>query len=294
MLGFNVGVILLGALVRATGSGAGCGRSWPTCQGEIIPSLVGSATQIEFLHRATSGVALFGVLMVYLAARRLYSKGAPARTAAFVAGIAIVGEAMIGAGIVLFEWVAEDSSVARTVAVPLHLVNTLLLLASLSAVVYLSDGRRFNKPTGELRTILLAGGTAMLIVAATGAVAALADTLFPSESLVEGLVQDFDATSSFLTRVRIVHPIVAIAVGLLLVWIVTRADAVQPVRTSPAARAVPWIVALQVLAGFVNVGLLVPVWTQLVHLFLADALWVSFVWFALEALEAQSNATSSS
>ncbi len=34
---WNVLVALWGAYVRATGSGAGCGSHWPTCNGEILP-----------------------------------------------------------------------------------------------------------------------------------------------------------------------------------------------------------------------------------------------------------------
>jgi heme A synthase len=122
VLFFNVGVILLGALVRATGSGAGCGVSWPTCQGQLLPALSGD-TAVEFTHRATSGVALFLVLGLVVWVRRSVAKGQPARTGAAVSLIAVIGEALIGAMIVLAAWVGDDDSVARAVAVPLHLVN---------------------------------------------------------------------------------------------------------------------------------------------------------------------------
>ena len=126
---FNVGVILLGALVRATGSGAGCGRSWPACQGQVMPELSG-ATAVEFTHRAASGVALVLVAVLVVWVWRRVPSGEPARIGAGLALAAIVGEALIGAMIVLAEWVAEDASLARVVAVPLHLVNTLFLLAA--------------------------------------------------------------------------------------------------------------------------------------------------------------------
>ena len=57
VLGINLLVILWGAYVRATGSGAGCGSHWPLCNGEVVPRSAGLATLIEFTHRATSGVA---------------------------------------------------------------------------------------------------------------------------------------------------------------------------------------------------------------------------------------------
>ncbi|MDH3463911.1 MAG: COX15/CtaA family protein, partial [Acidimicrobiia bacterium] len=139
VLVFNVGVILLGALVRATGSGAGCGRSWPTCHGELVPELSG-ATAIEFTHRSASGVALVLVAVLGVWAWRSAPSGGQIRTGVKVAVAAIVGEALIGAMIVLAEWVADDASVARAVAVPLHLVNTLLLLAALSLIIFWLGG----------------------------------------------------------------------------------------------------------------------------------------------------------
>ena len=77
-LGINLVVILLGALVRATGSGAGCGRSWPTCHGTLVPELEG-ATAIEFTHRASSGIALIVVAVMVWLAFKVTERGHPAR-----------------------------------------------------------------------------------------------------------------------------------------------------------------------------------------------------------------------
>jgi len=293
-LAVNLVVILLGALVRATGSGSGCGRSWPTCEGKLIPSRLEGATLIEFSHRAISGIALLVVIGLLVSIRRRPESTAMLRRAAWFAVVTIVIEALIGAGIVLFEWVVDDSSVARTIAVPLHLVNTLLLLAALTAVLVLSDGRRLERPEPEIRRLLGLGIGAMIFVAATGAVTALADTLFPSESVSAGLGEDFSSAASFLTRVRVVHPVVAVGTGILLIWLVSRPPAVRPFRSSIQARSIVWLVVAQVVAGALNVALLVPVPMQLVHLLLADLLWISFVWFGLVATTPQTASISSS
>ncbi len=58
-------VLIMGATVTNTGSGEGCGRSWPLCHGELIPELVVS-TLIEFSHRLVTGVE--GLLIVALTA----------------------------------------------------------------------------------------------------------------------------------------------------------------------------------------------------------------------------------
>src|ERR1700730_10996423 len=51
VVAYNILVILWGALVRATSSGAGCGNNWPLCNGVVIPVSPTLHTIIEFTHR---------------------------------------------------------------------------------------------------------------------------------------------------------------------------------------------------------------------------------------------------
>ncbi|MDH3189084.1 MAG: COX15/CtaA family protein [Acidimicrobiia bacterium] len=283
VLVFNVGVILLGALVRATGSGAGCGRSWPTCHGELVPELSG-ATAIEFTHRSASGVALVLVAVLGVWAWRSAPSGGQIRTGVKVAVAAIVGEALIGAMIVLAEWVADDASVARAVAVPLHLVNTLLLLAALSLIIFWLGGGghlSIGRHRGTWRWVLI-GGIALVAISATGAITALADTLFPKD----GIGIDLEAGSHFLTQLRIIHPVLAVLTAGIAWWKIAHA------RVIPGASPVVWLVGAMLVTGSLNVALGVPVWMQLVHLGLADALWIAYVFVAARALSASDQGTS--
>ncbi len=278
VLVLNVGVVLLGAFVRATGSGAGCGRSWPTCDGQLIPTEAEGAQAIEFAHRATSGLALLavGVLVVWV----FRSTRGPARTAVAWSGAAILSEAAIGAVLVLAEWVADDASVARAVAVPAHLVNTFVLLGALTLTAWLlSGGTPIDRRQTAFRSHAWAAA-GLLVIGATGAVTALADTLFPVASVAEGLRADLDSSASFLTRLRVIHPVVAIVVGGFVAQLGFRYAMRNPAGTTARfGLAVAGIVVLQVFAGIANVALLTPVWMQLVHLLIADALWVAFVLF---------------
>lgn len=279
VLVFNVGVILLGALVRATGSGAGCGPNWPSCQGELLPELEG-ATAIEFVHRATSAVALALVVVLFVWVLRRVERGGPARVGASLALASIVGEALIGALIVLAEWVADDTSVARAVAVPLHLVNTLFLLAALTLTAFwLSGGRRLSSSRDRaLARWVIAGGVALVLIAATGAITALADTLFPSEPFSP----DFEAEAHFLTRLRIIHPILAVVAAMVGWWASARAGIPRP----RAGRALPFLVGAMLITGAINIALGVPLWMQLLHLLLADSLWIVYVLASAQALQA--------
>lgn len=278
VLVFNVIVILMGAIVRATGSGAGCGPSWPTCTGEVIPELEG-ATAVEFAHRSVSAIALILVFTLAVLVWRAVPRSHPARVGAFLAVIAIVGEALIGALIVLAEWVADDTSVARAVSVPLHLVNTFFLLTVLALTAFwLSGGRRLDlRARPDVTRIVVIGGVALLLVAATGAVTALADTLFPKTGGT-----DLSTTSHFLTDLRIVHPILALVTATAGWWAAVRSG----LGPSRSAVALPVLVGLMLLTGLANIALGVPLWMQVVHLALADALWVAYVLTSAGALQA--------
>lgn len=282
----NVVVILLGALVRATGSGAGCGRSWPTCHGTLVPELQG-ATAIEFTHRAASGIALLVVAVLVWAVFRSTGRRHPARLGVAISGVSILVEALIGAVIVLAEWVADDASVARAISVPIHLVSTFVLLAGLVLTVFwLSGGRRIRiRGKERLAGIWTLIAVGLLLIGATGAVTALADTLFPKDSFDVAGMFAVDTSEHFLTRLRVFHPGVALVVGLAAAWwSATRARGF-PGRAGRAARIVVALVALEILLGILNVILLTPTWLSLTHLAVADGLWIAWVWLGAGLLQ---------
>lgn len=281
---WNVFVVLWGAVVRATGSGAGCGRSWPACQGTVVPELRG-ATAVEFGHRVVSGVAL--VLVAVLAVRifRSRPKGDPARRGAALSGIAIVIESLVGAMIVFYEWVADDASVARVISVPIHLANTLLLLAALTLTVFWLGGHARLRGSGGSRLALygIAGG--MVLISATGGVTALADTLFPKDGFTVAGVFTFTTSEHFLTNLRIVHPIVAISIGVIAATWAWRRGWTAPHGGAAAARVIVATVGIQLIVGFLNVVLLTPTWMTVIHLLVADGLWVAWVWMTASLLQ---------
>jgi len=280
VIGWNVVTILLGSVVRATHSGAGCGRSWPTCEGQLLPALEG-ATAIEFTHRVASGVALVLVGVLAWAVFRTKPPAHPARRSASWAAAAVVGEALIGAAIVVYEWVGSDDSVARVMAVPLHLVNTLLLLAALTLTTWFLMGGRRLRWQGPSRRWVAVGAVALVLIFATGAITALADTLFPTSGGVSA------GAEHFLTRLRIFHPILAVF-----------AVAATTLATRNVVRAawplVKWLVVLtlcQLGLGLLNIALGTPLWLQILHLALADVIWIAYIWVAAQTLA--SDATSS-
>ena len=286
VLGYNLLVVLWGAYVRATGSGAGCGSHWPLCNGVALPRDPAIETVIEFTHRLSSGLALILVILLAIWAWRAYPSGHRVRGAALASLVLIIVEALLGAGLVLFELVADDDSMMRAFSMVAHLINTFLLIAAMTVTAWWAGGgeRVRLRRQGGYAILLAAGAAGVLLVGASGAVAALGDTLFPARTLGEGIAADLSPTSHFLLRLRLLHPFVAVITGAWLL-LVARLASRRP-RTSPAAvRMVSAMVGVQLLSGVVNVLLLAPVWMQLVHLLLADLLWISFVVLAASSLQ---------
>jgi protoheme IX farnesyltransferase len=287
VLGFDVLVILWGAFVRATHSGAGCGSHWPDCNGEVIPFPNRIETVIEFVHRATSGLSLLLVAALCVWAFRALAKGHPARSAAAWSLIFTLGEALIGAALVLLELVGDNASVGRAFVMSAHLVNTFLLLAALALTTWFAatDRRLALRGQGPVGWGVFFGLASLIVLGVSGAIAALGATLFPATSLVEGLRQDLSPTAHFLVRLRLFHPLIAMSVGL---YLILTAGLAAHLRPSPHLRRVAnWVSVLVVVAlafGLVNLVFHAPVWMQLVHLLLADLLWIAFVIGAAEAL----------
>jgi heme A synthase len=288
VVAFNLAVIVWGAFVRATGSGAGCGDHWPLCNGEVVPRADEVKTLVEFTHRATSGVALLLVAWLGLWARRAYVRGHPVRRGAALSVVFILAEALIGAGLVLMKLVADDASVARAVYLSIHLINTFILLAALGLTAWWASGGTPPswRARGPLRWHAAAALVATLALGVSGAVAALGATLFP-ESAAAAPRGDLSPASQLLFSLRHynLHPLLALLVGGYLVAFAVMSRRLRAdVWAARWASAVVWLVVVQTLVGLVNAALLAPVWMQLVHLLLADLLWLALVLLAASAL----------
>ncbi len=286
-LAFVLGVIAWGAYVRATGSGAGCGQHWPTCQGDVVPRSPSAQTLIEYTHRLTSGLSLLAVVGLWLLSRRVALRGSPARRAASFSLGFMVAEALLGAGLVLFKLVAHDASAARALAMSVHLVNTFMLLGSLALTAHFASGGAAIslRSQGATGALVVTGAAALCLLGVSGAVTALGDTLFPAASLREGLAQDLSPGAHAFVRLRALHPILATVVGACLA---AGSAAIARRRPLPEVRAralaAGALFGLQIAFGAINLSLLAPVWMQLVHLALADLVWISFVLFGATAL----------
>ena len=281
VVAYNILVILWGALVRATGSGAGCGNHWPLCNGQVIPLAPRLDTLIEFTHRMMVGGATFAVLALLAGTLLATPKGLAARPLAIASTILLVNEAILGALLVKLGYVTGNQSLGRVVVLSVHLSNTLLLLAALTlTAVFLTTRQRTRELRSHHPVLIFTGLAATLLVGVTGSLAALGDTLFPATSLAAAMAQDFAAASPWLLRVRWIHPASAILAGAFVLWLTRKA---WPSHKT-LATCVLSLLAFQFALGLLDIALLAPVWLQILHLFGADLYWIALVALAAATL----------
>lgn len=285
VLGYTMIVIMWGAYVRATGSGAGCGDHWPLCNGEVIPLEPTVARMIEFSHRLSSGLSLLLVAALFFWARRLAPVGSHLRRAAGWSLIFILGEAAVGAVLVILKLVAGNDSMLRAVVIAAHLVNTFLLLFWLARVVFWSASQQVpSAAMSKVRMNLAICLGLFVLTGAAGAIVALGDTLFPTETLAQGIAQDFSPAAHFLIKLRIWHPLFAVCASAYIVLQCVLLPRIFKGQISGGlAFLVAGLIVLQLVGGVVNWYLLAPVGMQLFHLLLADVTWVALCFWYFSA-----------
>lgn len=296
----TVAVILWGAFVRVTGSGAGCADHWPLCNGVLVPRAPNVATLIELTHRVTSSLAGLLSVFVFFYARRVFEPGAPVRKAASAGLVLMLLEGAIGALLVKAGLVAKNASEARAVVVGIHLCNTFLLLGAQVLTHHFASAGRALHVRGQAGRLALFGLllSIALLLGASGAVTALGDTLFPADSLRQGIAQDLTPGAHFLVRLRVWHPLLAIVGGAVIVYFAqSLAHAMpgprdaSPSEASFSARALSrwaWLLTgvyiAQLAVGALNLVLLAPAPIQIAHLLLADLVWIALVMLTAHAL----------
>lgn len=290
VLGYNLLVIIWGAFVRATGSGAGCGSHWPLCNGEVLPRAPQIETLIEFSHRVTSGVALLLVFALIPLAWRTFPRGHRVRKMAVISVIFIIIEALLGAALVLLEYVADNASIARAYWMAGHLVNTFLLVAVLTLTAWWGSSQATSRLRSQPASLLWALGGALvgtLILGASGGITALGDTLV----YTAGITPEESPVVALLVDLRIFHPLIAFIVGGLIAvaaWVARRH------RPSPLVQRLTVIVGAlyvaQLIIGAFNVALKAPVAMQMIHLLMSDLIWIGLVLLTVNALVVEETA----
>ncbi len=280
VVGWNIAVILWGAVVRATSSGAGCGNHWPLCNGEVIPTSPRIATLIEFTHRMMTSGALITIVALLIWTFRATRSRHLARFTAVASTVLLLNEAFLGALLVKLGYVVHDQSPGRFIVLPIHLANTLLLLAALTLTAhFLARESGFMDGSVEYRYfgLSLIGLVSTIAVGVTGSLAALGDTLFPAATLAQAMAQDLSQSSPWVLRLRWVHPAASVLAGVFVVGIIWVSGAREDAINRKLANFVIGLLVLQFALGGLDVLLRAPYWMQILHLLGADIYWTVLV-----------------
>jgi cytochrome c oxidase assembly protein subunit 15 len=279
VVAYTVLIILWGAWVRLSGSGDGCGDHWPLCNGEVLPTERITKTWIEYSHRISTAVYGIVVLFQIWWTRKFFKPKHPARFWAIATLLFTITEALIGRQLVKSGLVNESTDISRLFVMPLHLINTsLLLFSGVMTAESIEHGDTQRRPLSSdekrLGSLYIIG---LSIVLTTGAIAALGSHLMPSESLLHGLTHDLAPDSHPAVKLRILHPLLAlvIPVGLILF-------AQIAVRERAASSQGMWYrrfaltTGIAVAIGLATLSLLAPVWLKLTHLLMTNILVIVF------------------
>lgn len=291
LLAYNVAVVLWGAVVRASGSGDGCADHWPSCGGQLVPTNVQHAkTWVEYGHRVSTALLLPLILWMLFWAFRDFSKGHPVRKSAVAILFFTLIEAWIGRFLVIHKLVAMDSSVQRVIWLALHLTNIFALLTALTLTAWWSWGGAILqvREHKKLAWLWAACLVSVLVLAVTGAMSALGDTLYPATSLAEGMRHDFAPNAVAILKLRPLHPLTAVFVSLFVAWTIASSRRLRSTLwVEKLSRPVTAILCAQFIFGIVNLLMMAPVWMQVTHLLLANLLWIGLVVLGASAVGAE-------
>lgn len=297
LIGYTIVIIVWGAWVRISGSGAGCGEHWPLCNGEAIPFGSSHKTWIEVSHRYSTAVFGIAVVLLCALARKITTQHNLHRIGAYCVLVFTILEALIGRLLVVRGYVDQDTSISRLIIMPLHLVNTSLLLASevFTARMLLPDYQRklaISKTKGVVTIIFLC---LLLTLLTSGAIASLGSHLLPSHGIFEGLQADLNTDSHVAVRLRPLHLVFGLSVFVLTALVAWyEPHVLKPLLKLQSFRRFLSTMCALVLLGILTVVLLSPVTLKLAHLTVANifvvsatGLFVDFLFLPLETTPSQ-------
>lgn len=275
LIAYTIVIIAWGAWVRISGSGAGCGEHWPLCNGKAIPIGESSKTWVEVSHRYST--AIFGVLAVLLCgfSYRVQSNKNFHRLGAWGVLLFTIFEALIGRLLVVEGLVDQDLSLARAVLMPLHLVNTsLLLFAEVLSVESLRLPAALT-PTEKSTRLLLTGSLVIILftLLTTGAIAALATHIAPSPTFMQGIQADLSPSSHIAVRLRPLHLVAGFASFIIVIFALSYRP--KPLRiffACPSSQSFTYWLMIMALLGTATLALHSPVYLKMAHLVAATIL----------------------
>ena len=280
---FTFILVIVGGVVRVTGSGLGC-PDWPLCHGRVVPPLETTAI-IEYTHRFVASV-LVGplILLTFVIILVAYRRERWLMVPAIVAVVLLIIQGLLGGVTVLTELPGGIVAVHLAVAQALLACLTLIMVvARRGRPDFQALNRAADQPGGGDRFphlitmsvlatyILLLSGT---YVTATNALAACPD--WP-------LCRGFSLPGTELSMIHMMHRLAVLIIGLLLLYVLHLGirDRSRPREVRVLSMLGAAAFGVQVLVGALAIWMGFPVELRALHLALATAVWLVVVWLAV-------------
>jgi heme A synthase len=271
-------LIGVGGLVRATGSGLGC-TGWPKCTADRWLPPVEYHAIVEYTHRFTAFMDIVLVSLLAIVVWRWFSRirrlNIPASAAVFL----VFFQAVLGGIVVRGE--------LHAVLVSAHLATAMLfagVLVYVTVAAY-TPAAMIDGPPDRLTQLarLTAAGTLVLIAVGAYVRGESAGLVFPDWPLMDGrLVPPISSASA---GVHFAHRVLAVVVGLLVVWMAVLARRQRRPRRPVAilAATAALLFAVQVLIGAANVWSKLAAGAVVAHVAVAGLAWGAVVATAVTA-----------
>jgi len=247
-------ILLGGALVTKTDSGAGCGESWPLCHGELIPSNITPELVIELSHRLVSSVMGITIVLLAVIAWKVIGHIREVKFLSFLSVFFLILQGLIGAAAVM--WGQSDFILASHFGISLVSFASVFLLTLLIFEVdtKLDAKNLFIEKKHRIEIYLLTIFT--IIVVYTGALVRHTEASLVCESwpfCSNGSPFDF-ASYNFFQWVQMSHRLIA---GVLFIW--TILFFVKIIKNYKGSRIMywGWMITLGLISAQVLFGALV-------------------------------------
>lgn len=306
ILFYSIVVILLGAWIRISTQGTGCGNTWPLCEriNETI-NVEQTNTWIELFHRVLYIILFIQVAIHFVLSVFKFNKIRRIRIYSFFVLILTLIKGVLNANMLFNNQLKLTDSLFQSFIVGFHQVTTLLITGLLfwmaKHIYYEFRSSNRNSKRNEIPNLKIVTQNQPMslnhaeieeshrripkfyillfpLIAITGAWAALSNSTNPSSNSSNTLVYAIEEFSSILTRLRILHPSIAILLGgVISFYLYLQHFIGKDEQQKPKSVFAAILTASGIIFGIITLFMNSPVWMKMFHILFTYLIWIGLL-----------------